>query len=225
MILDATIISLKIVIPSVIITLLISMVLVWGLKNIKENYRKYLEGLIIIPMFIPPSAIGYIILIILGKNGIIGNYLYKSYDISIIFTITAGIIASIVVTLPIMYQNIKIALLEIDDDIKNAARDCGANEVIVLTKIILPLGKNGILSGILLSFARAFGEFGATILVAGNIPGKTQTLPMAMYYAIERNNNGEAMKILMIVLITSIFLMSIYNTLVKKKVETDYKSN
>ncbi|MEG0295327.1 MAG: molybdate ABC transporter permease subunit [Clostridium sp.] len=216
MIIDATLISLKVVIIAVIITLILSLLAVIFIGQSKRKWMKFLEVFLIFPMFIPPSAIGYLILIVLGKNGFIGKMLNENFDISIIFTVSAAVIASVIVTIPIMYQNIKVAVLSIDDEIKDSARDCGANELIVFTKIVLPLAKRGILNGVLLSFARAFGEFGATILVAGNIPGKTQTLPMAMYYAIERNNNADAVKILIIVLSVAAFLMTIYSYLTNK---------
>lgn len=216
MVLRAALISFKVVIASVIITLIISLIAVSIIGKSKKGLARLIEIMMIMPMFIPPSAIGYFILIFLGKKGIIGSFLYEKFNISIIFTVGAAIIAAVVVTVPIMYQNIKSAVLSVNEDIINAARVCGANKFIIFTKIILPLSKRGIFNGILLSFARAFGEFGATILVAGNIPGKTQTLPMAMYYAIEGNNDTTAMQILLLVFIVAIILMCIYNFLTLK---------
>lgn len=213
MILDATLISLKVVSIAVIITLLITIMVILIIGDSKKTWTKVLNFFMILPMFIPPSAIGYLILITIGRNGFIGKILRDNFDISIIFTIVAAIIASIIVTMPIMYQSIKSAVMSVDPEIKNAAEICGASKFIVFTKIVLPLSKNGIFNGLLLSFARAFGEFGATILVAGNIPGRTQTLPMALYYAMENNNNVEATKILIIVLIIAIFLMNLYSYL------------
>ena len=216
MVIEATKISLQVVLIAVLLTLVLSLLAV---RFIGLNRRRMIQGLDVIfllPMFIPPSALGYLILISLGKNSLIGKFLNQNFNVSIIFTVSAAVIAAIIVSVPIMYQSIKSAILSVDEDVINAARVYGANEWIVWTKIILPLSMNGILNGILLSFARAFGEFGATILVAGNIPGKTQTLPMAMYYAIENNNDGVATQILMIILIIAIFLMSIYKILVLK---------
>lgn len=190
---EASKVSFTVVLLVVLIGLLLAMgaVIFIGF-NQKKRYR-WLEGLFILPMFIPPSAIGYIILMIFGRQGWIGRFLYQMFDISIIFTLTAAVIAGIVVTFPIMYQSIKAAVLSIDEDVLNAARVYGASELTIWLKIIFPLSIQGILNGMLLSFARAFGEFGATILVAGNIPGKTQTLPMALYYAIENNDNQQAL--------------------------------
>lgn len=215
MIIGAMLTSFKVVFLSLVITLSISLLLVIILNKKKSKISKFIEVLLIIPMFIPPSAIGYLILIVCGKYGLVGKILSESFGISIIFTLAAAVIASVVVTIPIMYQNIKTAISSVGQEIQDAARDCGANEFKVYSKVVLPLAKKGILNGMLLSFARAFGEFGATILVAGNIPGKTQTLPMAMYYAIETNNNKEATMILIIVLIVATFLMSLYSFLTK----------
>lgn len=217
MIIDAVYTSIKVVLISLIITLGISIVAIKILTRKTTKFKKIIETFIILPMFIPPSAIGYLILIICGKNGPIGKILNENFNTSIIFTLSAAVIAAVIVTLPIMYQSIKVAVLSVDEDVKDAARAGGASEFQVFTKIILPLSRRGILTGILLSFARAFGEFGATILVAGNIPGKTQTLPMSMYYAIENNNNKEAVTILIIVFIIAVFLMSLYSYLINKE--------
>ena len=213
MILDATIISLKVVIIAVIITLLISTIMVMIINKKESKINTLIETLITLPMFIPPSAIGYLILIVLGKNGFIGRILNEKFNISVIFTLSAAVIAAVVVTVPIMYQSIKSSVKSVDKELIEAAKVFGADDFTAFIKVVLPLSRRGIYSGIILSFARAFGEFGATILVAGNIPGKTQTLPMAMYYAIENNNNVEATKILIIVFVIAVFLMTIYKFL------------
>ncbi len=213
MIIKALQTSLKISTIAVLISLLISLVLIY--KN-KLNKNKLIETLILLPIFIPPSALGYIVLITLGKQGLIGEFLDKHLNLQIIFTIWAAIIVSVIVTLPIMYQSIKMAVNSIEKEIIDSSKICGANNFEIFTKIILPLSKKGIYTGTLLSFARSFGEFGATILVAGNIPGKTQTLPMAMYYAIESNQNLLATNILIITLIIALILISIYKFLENK---------
>lgn len=216
MVVDATLISIKVVLIAVITTFILTLIAVCGIGLNKHKSIRSLDFIFLLPLFIPPSAIGYLILIILGKNGWIGRFLNQNFNLSIIFTLSAAVIAGIMVSIPIMYQSIKSAITSVDEDIINAARVFGASEWVIWLKIILPLSINGILNGILLSFARAFGEFGATILVAGNIPGKTQTLPMAMYYAIENNNTEMATQILLIILIVAIFLMSLYKTLMMR---------
>lgn len=217
-IIDSTIISIKVSLIAVLITFLIAISFVY-FNNYKKNRKKnIIDILILLPMFIPPSAIGYIILISLGKNSFIGIILEKYFNIRIIFTIQACIISSVIVTLPLMYQSIKTAIYSIDEDIISAGKLDGASDFDIFIKIILPLCKNGIYSGILLSFARSLGEFGATILVAGNIPGKTQTLPMAMYNSIEANQSKTTIVILFVILSISIFLIIIYHILNKDKI-------
>lgn len=217
-IVNSTITSIKVSLISVLITFFISITFIYFNSYKKNKKKSIMDILILLPMFIPPSAIGYIILITLGKNSFIGVILEKYFNIRIIFTIQACIIASVIVTLPLMYQSIKTSIFAIDQDTINASKLDGASDFKIFTKIILPLCKNGIYSGILLSFARSLGEFGATILVAGNIPGKTQTLPMAMYNAIEANQTKTTIIILFVILSISILLIIIYHNLNKDKI-------
>ena len=217
-IVNSTITSIKVSLISVLITFFISITFIYFNSFKKNKKNSFMELLILLPMFVPPSSIGYIILITLGKNSFIGVILEKYFNIRIIFTIQACIIASVIVTLPLMYQSIKTSIFAIDQDIINASKLDGASDFKIFTKIILPLCKNGIYSGILLSFARSLGEFGATILVAGNIPGKTQTLPMAMYNAIEANQTKTTIIILFVILSISILLIIIYHNLNKDKI-------
>ena len=217
-IVNSTITSIKVSLISVLITFFISITFIYFNSYKKNKKKSIMDILILLPMFIPPSAIGYIILITLGKNSFIGVILEKYFNIRIIFTIQACIIASVIVTLPLMYQSIKTSIFAIDQDIINASKLDGASDFKIFTKIILPLCKNGIYNGILLSFARSLGEFGATILVAGNIPGKTQTLPMAMYNAIEANQTKTTIIILFVILSISILLIIIYHNLNKDKI-------
>lgn len=218
MIIDSAIISIKVSVISVIITFIIAILLVYFNSYKKNKKKNIIDMLILLPMFIPPSAIGYIILVMLGKNSFIGVILEKYFNVRIIFTIYASIIASVIVTLPLMYQSIKTSIFSIEEDIINAGKLDGANDFQIFNKIILPLCKKGIYSGLLLSFARSLGEFGATILVAGNIPGKTQTLPMAMYNAIEASQSESAIIILFVIFSISIFLITIYHNLNKERI-------
>lgn len=217
-IIDSAITSIKVSVISVLITFFIAIIFIYFNSYKKNKQKNIMDILILLPMFIPPSAIGYIILITLGKNSFIGFILEKYFNIRIIFTIQACIISSVIVTLPLMYQSIKTAIFTIDKDIISAGKLDGASDFEIFIKIVLPLCKKGIYSGILLSFARSLGEFGATILVAGNIPGKTQTLPMAMYNAIEANQRENTIIILFVILSISIFLIIIYHNLNKDRI-------
>ncbi|MGL4741249.1 MAG: molybdate ABC transporter permease subunit [Sarcina sp.] len=220
MILEAFLISSKVVVISIIISLLFALIAGYFLieKNFKlKSIKNIIETILIFPMFLPPAAIGYLILLTLGKRGPIGSFLYNTFGIEIIFTQTGAIIVGIIVAIPIMYQNIKAALLGIDEDLKNAAREMGAKDFKVYKLISVPLCKKAIITGIILGIARVFGEFGATILVAGNIPFKTQTVSMAMYYAIENDDKILANTILILIVLISVILTFSYNKIIKKR--------
>ncbi|MGL5577153.1 MAG: molybdate ABC transporter permease subunit [Sarcina sp.] len=216
MIVDAFLISAKVVVISILVSLSFALIAGYFLIEKKMKFKGFIETVMIFPMFLPPAAIGYLILVVLGRRGIIGSFLYNTFGIEIIFTQIGAIIVGIIVSIPIMYQSIKASLLNIDIDIKNAAREMGAKDFKVYKLICIPLCKKAIITGIILGIARVFGEFGATILVAGNIPGKTQTMSMAMYYAIENDNKMLANSILIVIVIISIILTYSYNRILKK---------
>lgn len=170
-------------------------------------------------MVLPPSLIGYILLRLIGNNGPIGKLLISVGSDGIVFTWIACVIASSVVSFPLMYQNAKGAFLSIDERILNAGRSMGASEFKIFIKITLPLASTGLVSGIILSFARSLGEFGATMMVAGNIAGKTQTIPLALYYAVERGDTKTANILMLVVVFISFSLIYVLNKWVNKKKE------
>jgi molybdate transport system permease protein len=157
--------------------------------------RGFWEGLILMPMVLPPTIMGYILLLLLGKHGPIGVLLDKA-GCPIVFTWVAAVVASAVVSLPLMFQSCKTALRGVDSQYENAARILGLGEWRIFLRVTLPLSARGIIAGVALSFARALGEFGATLMVAGNIPGRTQTIPLALYGAVEGGRDGEALVLL-----------------------------
>lgn len=160
-----------------------------GLRRVP--LRRLWEAVIMLPLVFPPTLTGYLLLVILGKRGPVGALL-ASLGLTVVFTWAAAVVASFVVSLPLMFQNCKAALLAVDPQYENAARTLGLSEGRVFRRITLPLAAPGILSGTALSFARAMGEFGATLMVAGNIPGRTQTIPLALYAAVEAGRSVEA---------------------------------
>lgn len=217
MILSPIIISLKVSFISTIFTLIIGIALARFITKYNFKGKNILESMIILPMVLPPSVTGYGLLILLGKRSFLGGVLYKFFDISLIFTLGAACIASFIVSLPLMYQSCKAAFLNIDKTYENTARTLGASETRIFFKVTLPLSWPGVLSGIVLSFARALGEFGATLMVAGNIPGKTQTIPLAIYFAVEGGDNKTANVLFAIVLVFSFTLIYSLNMWMKKQ--------
>ena len=163
------------------------------------------EAFITLPLVLPPIVTGFLLLIVIGRNGIVGNFLYRAFDFQLIFTAYAAAIAGTVVALPLMYQSAKAAFLSVDKNFEEAALTLGSSEWRVFFTITLPLAIHGIVSGAVLSFSRALGEFGATIMIAGNIMGKTQTIPLAIYFSAE-SNDLEIAGIYVLILSLSIFI-------------------
>jgi molybdate transport system permease protein len=157
----------------------------WLLARKQFSGRWLLDGLIYLPLVLPPVTIGYLLLIVLGARGLIGELLLTYFGIRISFTFWAAVIASMVVSFPLVVRAIKIAIDMVDVELEYAARTLGAGPWKTFFTITVPLALPGILSGFILSFARCLGEFGATITFAGNIVGETQTLPLAIYSAME----------------------------------------
>ncbi|WP_285768805.1 molybdate ABC transporter permease subunit [Peribacillus sp. SI8-4] len=177
-----------------------------SLKNFKG--KVIIETILMLPLVLPPSVVGFLLLIALGKKSVVGEAAEMVFRQSILFTWWGAVLASIIVAFPLMYQSAKIGFQEIDHEIEGAARVYGANEWQVFFLISLPLASKAIVSGGILSVARALGEFGATLMVAGNIPGKTQTVPTAIYLAIDTGNMKLAWSwVLLMVMLSFIMLV------------------
>ncbi|MCU9600839.1 molybdate ABC transporter permease subunit [Pallidibacillus thermolactis] len=178
-------------------------------KNIKG--KAIIETLFFLPLVLPPTVIGFLLIVIFGNNSTIGQVIEKIFGQSLLFTVPAAIIASVVVSFPLMYQSIKTGFLSVNPNIIEAARDLGATNQQILLKIIIPLSNKSIITGIILSFTRSFGEFGATLMFAGNIPGKTQTISTAIFFAIESGQSVNAWYYVGISILFSFILLFISN--------------
>lgn len=209
--------TLKISIISVIVVTFISILLVYFLNKTSEKIKNIVEMFINISLFISPTVLGYILILILGKNGIIGGFLYRNFNITIIFSWWAGIITTSIVSLPLMYNSVKTGISSLDPIYSEVAKQLGATDFQILKKITIPLIKRNILAGMVLSFGRAMGEFGATLMLVGNIPGKTQTISMAIYSAVESGDSQAANFFLGVILVVSFLVMVLYNYLFSKE--------
>lgn len=154
--------------------------------------KTVIESFFMLPLVLPPTVVGFALLLLFGKNGWIGSWLHEWFGVQIVFTWIGAVIASIVVSFPLMYQSAAAAFDSLDDRLENAARTLGASEWRVFWTIAFPLAWPGLLAGLVLSFARGLGEFGATLMIAGYIPGKTDTIPMAIYFAVESGQMEKA---------------------------------
>ncbi|MEG6584804.1 molybdate ABC transporter permease subunit [Dendrosporobacter sp. 1207_IL3150] len=182
------ILSLKVAFISLCFVCVLGIAAAHVMRNYEFTGKTALEAMFTLPLVLPPVVTGFLLLLLIGKQGPIGRFLSDQLQIQIIFTPFAAVLAGTVVSFPLMYQSTKAAFQSIDCNLEDAARTLGASEWRVFLTITLPLAWHGLVSGLILSFARALGEFGATIMVAGNIPGKTQTIPLAIYFAAESND-------------------------------------
>ncbi|SKB15801.1 Molybdate ABC transporter, inner membrane subunit [Planktothrix sp. PCC 11201] len=184
-------ISLKTAGLATIATFFLGTATAYGMLGYRGRWKSLMEGLLIAPLILPPTVVGFLLLLLFGKNGFLGQFLSWG-NFSIVFTWYAAVITATVVSFPLMYKTALGAFEQIDSSLLQVARTLGAHEVQVLLQILLPLAAPGLVAGITLSFARALGEFGATLMLAGNIPGQTQTMPMAIYFAVEAGDFREA---------------------------------
>ncbi|MDD2553849.1 MAG: molybdate ABC transporter permease subunit [Desulfotomaculaceae bacterium] len=183
----------------------------------KEFYGKdVVEAVITLPLVLPPSVVGYGLLMLIGKNGLLGKHL-ADMGITLVFTWYAAVFAATVVAFPLMYQSAKAAFMSVDLDFEKAARTLGASEARIFFTVTLPLAWPGILAGLVLTFARALGEFGATLMVAGNIPGLTQTIPTAIYFAVESGKDVLARTLVVIITVFSFCVIFWVNRWAKKQ--------
>ncbi|HEV2147633.1 MAG TPA: molybdate ABC transporter permease subunit [Longimicrobiaceae bacterium] len=147
--------------------------------------KDVLDGLLVLPLVLPPVVTGFLLLVLLGRNGPVGALLERAFGVQLVFTLHAAVLAAAVVSFPLMYMSAKAAFQAVDRRLEDAARTLGAGEARVFATVTLPLAWPGLVAGTTLAFARALGEFGATVMVAGNIPGETTTVPLAIYFAAD----------------------------------------
>lgn len=203
-------ISCKTAVTSTIMTFFLGIAAAWFLKGKKGKLKLILDGLFTLPMVLPPTVLGFFLLLLFGKNGPVGKLLF-SMGIKLIFSWQATVIAASVVAFPLMYKTTSGAFEQIDENIINAARTLGVSEWKVFWSIVFPLCWPGIGAGTVLAFARALGEFGATLMLAGNIPGKTQTIPIAIFFAVEGGEMTTALYWVLIIFILSLVVIILTN--------------
>ena len=203
-------ISIKTATLATIVTFFLGILISYWMSNFKGKSKGLIDGLFTLPLILPPTVVGFFLLLLCGKNGPIGTLL-ELFNTSIIFSWAATVIAAIVVSFPMMYRTTRSAFEQIDINILSAARTLGLSEFKIFYKIAIPLAMPGIIGGLVLSFARSMGEFGATLMIAGNIPGRTQTMPLAIFFAAEGGDMQKAMLWVIIIVALSLLLILILN--------------
>jgi molybdate transport system permease protein len=182
--------------------------------------RDVAESLLTLPLVLPPTVLGYYLLVALGHNGIIGGWLMRWFGVSLIFTWQGAVVAAAVAAFPLILRAARAAFSDVDAQLENAARSLGASETEVFFRVTLPLAWRGILAGALLAFARAMGEFGATLMVAGSLPGRTQTLSLAIYDTVMAGDDARAAAMVIVSLIAAVVLLIVAAQLLQRRKHT-----
>ena len=199
--------SLQVATVATIFIVIIGVCVAYFLARRDFRGKELLDILFTLPLVMPPTVIGYYLIVLFGRNGLIGKYIYEWTGWTIMFTWYAAVLASFVVALPLMIKTTRAAIESVDKNFVNASYTLGHSEFETALKVILPLAKRGIMAGAVLSFARAMGEFGATVMLAGNLPGKTDTMPLAIYALA---GSGELAKahamVIVLTIISGLFL-------------------
>jgi len=182
---------------------------VWSMRSVRA--RAVLDGLLSLPMILPPSVAGFFLLMIFGVKHPIGKMLLDFFAVRIVFNWPATVLAASVISFPLMYRAARGAFEQVDENLAYAARTLGMRESALFFKVILPTAVPGVTAGAVLAFARGLGEFGATIMIAGNIEGKTRTLPMAVYSAVNAADMDLAFRYVLILLVTSLAILIAMN--------------
>lgn len=207
---EALELSIKVAFWAVFFSLPFGILFGWILARFNFPGKLILDGIIHLPLVVPPVVIGYLLLISLGRQGPIGLWLYTNFEITLIFTWKGAAIASALMGFPLMVRAIRLSIEAIDNKLETAARTLGANSIQVFFGITLPLTFPGVIAGTMLSFARSLGEFGATITFVSNIPGETRTLPLAIYSLVQTpGGNTGALRLVILSVITALLALLI----------------
>ncbi|XZG69488.1 molybdate ABC transporter permease subunit [Chitinibacteraceae bacterium HSL-7] len=200
--------TLKVALTATAINVVAGVLLARWISRARGAWREAVDALLTLPMVLPPTVIGYYLLVLFGSQGLLGQWL-AGLGIRLVFTWQGAVLAASVVALPLVYKSARTAFEQVDGQLEQMARSLGLSETALFFRVSLPLATRGIVAGTLLAFARATGEFGATLMIAGSIPGQTQTLSLAIYEAVQAGRDADA---LTLVLITSLMCMAVLLT-------------
>ncbi|MEM4985914.1 molybdate ABC transporter permease subunit [Collimonas sp. H4R21] len=211
----ALLLSLKVAGWATLLNMLLGVAAAYGLSRWRSPARDLVDAVLTLPLVLPPTVLGYYLLVLLGRRGVFGAWLEK-WGIELVFTWQGAVIAATIVAFPLVLKSARAAFDNVDVQLENAARVLGVSEVGVFFRVTLPLASKGIAAGVLLAFARALGEFGATLMIAGNLPGRTQTLSVAIYEAVQAGDDQTANLLVLITSATCIVVLLIAGRLLPK---------
>ena len=212
--------TLQVAVAATVINVPLALAVSWLVVKRRVPGRILIEAVVSLPLALPPVAVGLFLLLLLGRDGPIGGLLDDLLGVDIVFTWVAAAIASAVVSFPLMARAIMVAMGDVDARLEMSARSLGAGPLRVAATITVPLAYRGILAGLLLGFVRAVGEFGATITVAGNIPGRTQTLPLAIYQKVQTRDDDAALALAGVSIVLAAATLLVHNWLLERGRQT-----
>ena len=208
--------TLQIAVVATVINLPIAIGLSWLIVKRRVRGSFLLDVLVSLPLALPPVVSGYFLLLLLGRQGPVGSLIRDTLGADIVFTWVAAALASAVVSFPLMARGVMTAIEGVDERLERSARSLGAGALRVAFTITLPLAYRGIMAGVLLGFVRALSEFGATIVVAGNIPGRTQTLPLAIFEKVQLGRDADALRLVGVSIALAVATILVHNWLLSK---------
>ena len=219
-ILPALLLSLKVAGCATFINLILGTLLGYALAKTRVLGRDLLDTILTLPMVLPPTVMGYYLLVLFGSQGKLGQWLKQTFDINLILTWQGAVLAATVVTFPLMVKPARAAFENVNPQLEQAARTLGVNEWAIFFRVTLPLAWRGILAGLLLAFARALGEFGATLMIAGSIPNETQTLSIAVYEAVQAGDDDLANQLVIIISLVCVAILWLTQYLSKPRYQS-----
>ena len=205
--------SIRVAVLATVLNALVGVPIAYLLARRRFPGRGLVDVLTTLPLVLPPTVTGYYLIVLLGRRGWLGGPLYQLTGWSIAFTWYAAVVAATIMALPLLVRTARAAFESVDRDLERAAYTLGRSELQTALEVTLPLARNGILAGLVLAFARALGEFGATIMLAGNIPGRTATVPLAIYTAVQTGEDGTALVLAAILTVLSCLVVVAANRL------------
>lgn len=208
--------SFRVAFTATIVSLIIGLPVAYFLSRRRGKVADFIDTFTNLPVVLPPTVLGYYLLVLMGRQSAIGKFIENTFGTMIVFTPTGAVIAASVVSIPYLIKSSKTAFLEINEDYLNASRLLGRNEFNIFYTIVIPIAWRGILAGITMSFVRALGDFGTTLMVSGSIPNKTMTMPVAIYDALQAGDNYTANLMVLIMTSIAVVVLFIINTLERK---------
>ncbi len=209
--------SLRVASLATLVSLVLGLFLGWIFHRHRFPGKELLDSILSLPLVLPPTVLGYYLIVLLGRKGMVGRWLEDSFGVTLMFSWQGAVIAAAVVSFPLIFKSVRAALDGVERKYEDAARTMGYPEWRVFLRVSLPLAGRGILAGAMLAFARAMGEFGATLMIAGNLPGRTQTLSLAVYSATQAGNDSLASQLVLLISILCTLILWISGKLLTPK--------